>query len=391
VQSLKSRLDEPISHPWPDHPVRLALVITDLDVGGAERALVNLVTRLDRGRWSPLVIALSGEGALAELLQDAQIPCECLGGLRHRPARLGLKLIRALRRHQPELVQSFMFHANLAARCAAPWAGRPWVVGGLRVAEHQKRWHLSLDRWTEYLAAGSVCVSRGVLEFSRDVAGLDPCRLTVIANGIDVTLFDRGPTVCRSDLGLPEDAILALAVGRLDIQKGIPDLLDAAEQVVTRLPQWHLVIVGDGPLRPWLLEQLSSRRLLAGRVHWLGPRSDVPGLLKTADLLVLASHWEGMPNVVLEAMAAGRAVVATAVEGTTDLVIPGQTGWLVPPRDPEALSRALLTAAQDHTLRTLAGNEGRARVERNFSLEHTVAQYETLWAGLLGYAILTTA
>ncbi len=108
-------------------------------------------------------------------------------------------------------------------------------------------------------------------------------------------------------------------------------------------------------------------------------------LLKTADVLVLASLWEGMPNVVLEAMAASRPVVATAVEGTEELVISGQTGWLVPPRDSEALSTALLEAASTPNLCYVLGCQGRVRVGAEFSIDQTVIAYERLWYGLLGY------
>jgi starch synthase (maltosyl-transferring) len=388
VQTIRNRLDATTSRPWPDKPVHIAFVITDLDVGGAERALVNLVGRLDRKRWSPMVIALSDEGALVEVLRHAMVPSKCLGGQRHRPLRLLRRLIQALRQHRPELVQSFLFHANLAARLAAPWAGQPWVLGGLRVAERRKHWHVTLDRLTQFLSAGSVCVSQDVLEFSRHSARLDPSRLTVIPNGIDPEPFDRATAVPRAELGLPEQAILALAVGRLDDQKGIPDLLCAAEQVIPCCPAWHLALAGDGPCRAWLLQELATRPLLFDRVHWLGPRDDIPSLLKSADYLVLASLWEGMPNVILEAMAAGRAVVATAVEGTKELVVDGETGWLVPPHSHDALACALLTAALNPDLRQLAGTRGRARVERNYSLMHTVSAYETLWARLLGYRSL---
>ena len=123
-----------------------------------------------------------------------------------------------------------MFHANLAARLAAVWAGLPWVIGGLRVAERQKSWHLILDRLTAGLSTGSVCVSQGVLRFSLDIARLDPARLIVIPNGIDIS------AVCDSLTCLPGmlsefrmTAHLALCVGRLDRQKGLPDLLQAAE------------------------------------------------------------------------------------------------------------------------------------------------------------------
>ncbi|MFO0889206.1 MAG: glycosyltransferase [Isosphaeraceae bacterium] len=388
MQSLTQRLATAAQRPWPEHPVRIALVITELDVGGAEKAMVSLAEGLDRRRWSPHVIALGPEGVLAARLRGAGISCECLGAGRGQPVRLLRRLIRAFRRLRPELVQSFLFHANISSRLAAPWAGSPWVVGGLRVAERRgsRRWHLLLDRLTGRLAAGSVCVSEGVRAFSVREGRLSPGRLTVIPNGIDPRPYDSAAAVPREGLGVPRGAELCLAVGRLDPQKGIADLLAAAERVIPLCPTWHLALAGDGPSRGWLLEQLRQRPALGGRVHWLGPRRDVPGLLKAADYLVLASHWEGMPNVVLEAMAAGLPVVATTVEGTEELVVPGETGWLVPPREPEVLARALLDAASSRERRLLMGEAGRRRAG-GFSMARVVAAYERLWAGLLGFPL----
>src|SRR5271157_5182361 len=102
--------------------------------------------------------------------------------------------------------------------------------------------------------------------------GLDSRRLTVIPNGIDPGPFDRASAVPRGDLGIPEQAHLALAVGRLDVQKGLADLLAAAEKVIAQCPSWHLALAGDGPCRAWLLEQVDTQPLLGGRIHWLGPR-----------------------------------------------------------------------------------------------------------------------
>lgn len=364
---------------------RVALVITDLDVGGAERALTALAMRLSPERWRVGVFCLSGPGALADVIRNAGLPCECLDVNRRNPVQAVARLAKALHRFRPALVQSFLFHANLAARLAAPLVSRPRprVLGGIRVAERQRRRHLTLDRWTSRLCDGEVCVSRGVLAFSRDVGGLDPSRLTVIPNGIDPAPIDAAAPVPRAAIGVPEDAHLALFVGRLDPQKGLPDLLEAAESVIARRPGWHLAIAGDGPERARLLEALGSQAPLRGNVHWLGRRDDVPGLLKAVEVLVLPSHWEGMPNVVLEAMAARRAVVGTAVEGTEDLVIPGETGWLVPPRDPAALARALDEAAADPDRCRRLGEAGRLRVEREFSLDAVVAAYERLWTLVL--------
>ncbi|QEH35847.1 Capsular glucan synthase [Aquisphaera giovannonii] len=385
MQALEDRLRAASPRPRPSRPVRVALVITDLDVGGAERALVGLATRLDRARWEPSVIALGGEGALAAELGRAGIDCQCLGGGPRRPLAIVSRLARALRTRGPELVQSFLFHANLAARLAAPLAGRPWVLGGLRVAEREKGWHLTLDRITERLAAGSVCVSEGVRRFSLEAGRLDPRRLAVIPNGIDPRPYDEATPVPRSELGIPRDAFLAVQVGRLAAQKGLVPLLDAAERVIAGCPGWHLALAGDGPDRGWLLDRIAGSEALRDRVHWLGPRRDVPGLLATADLLVLASLWEGMPNAVLEAMAASRAVVATAVEGTDELVVPAETGWLVPPGDATALAAALREAALNPSACRSFGLAGRARVERRHSAGGVVAAYDSLWSAILGY------
>ena len=374
--------------PWPAEPVRVTLAITDLDVGGAERALVALALGLDRARWRPTVACLAGEGALAGPLRDAGIEVVCLGVSPRRPVAAVGALTRAFRRERPAIVQSFLFHANIASRLAARRAGRPPVVGGLRVAERRRsrRWHLTLDRLTAPLGVGSVCVSRGVERFSIKQGKLDPDRLVVIPNGVDPARFDAATPVDRGSIGVPEDAVLALYVGRLDPQKGLNDLFRAAGHVARNCPAWHLVLAGDGPLRAELVAR-SELAGLAGRVHWLGRRDDVPGLLRAADLLVLPSLWEGMPNVVLEAMAAGLPVVATQVEGTEDLVIPGQTGWLVPPNRSGPLADALLAAATDPDRRRAYGQAGRARVEAEFTPGRVVAAYERLWAGVLGLAI----
>ncbi len=259
MQSLTRRLESAQLRPRPSFPVPIALAITDLDVGGAERALMNLAVRLDRRRWAPVVIGLSGEGALADPIRRAGIPCECLGLDRRRPFQGVVRLARMLRRRRPALVQSFMFHANLAARLAGPWAGSPWIVGGLRVAEREKRWHLRLDRLTNRMACGSVCVSEGVARFSREVGGLDPDRLTVIPNGIDPAPFDAAEPVPRARIGVPDHAFLAATVGRIDAQKGLSDLLSAAEQVASARADWWLAIIGDGPQRDWLLAEIAGQ------------------------------------------------------------------------------------------------------------------------------------
>jgi starch synthase (maltosyl-transferring) len=384
LPSLARRLANSRNRPWPSEPVPIALVITELEIGGAERALVSLATGLDRGRWSPTVIALGPDAALARPLREAGIPVACLGLSPRRPLRAIRRLAAALRASRPCLIQSFLFHANVLARVVARRAGDPPVLAGIRVAEHGKAWHRALERWTFSLGAGAVCVSEGVRKFSVEMGRLPADSLVVIPNGVDVATFDRSPVIDRGSLAVPDGAHLALFVGRLDVQKGVADLVRAAGIVAAERPDWYLAIAGDGPERDSLHALAKEIPCLPGRIRWLGHRDDIPSLLKAADLLVLPSRWEGMPNVVLEAMAARRPVVATAVEGTAELVVPGQTGWLVRPGDSTALAGALLDAATDRARLRRFGEAARARVEAAFTCDGAVAAYEALWAGVLG-------
>ena len=385
VQSLRRRLASTAVRPWPDRRVPITLVITDLDVGGAERAMVALATGLDRSRWEPSVVCLGSAGELVAPLQAAGIDVACLAVDPRRPFQAVHRLAATLRRLRPHLVQSFLFHANVATRLAAPLAGRPWVVSGIRVAEREKRWHRTFDRLTQRLACGMVCVSEDVRQFSVDEAGLDPARLVVIPNGIAVEPYDRALPAAKADLGLAEATRVALFVGRMTKQKGVDHLLDAFGEITEEQPDWVLLLVGDGSLRAALEQKARDDPRLAGRVRFLGRRGDVPNLLKRADLLVLPSLWEGMPNVVLEAMAAGRAVCVTRVEGIDELVAtdgPDRSGWVA--NAATEFGRALLKATASDAPRDELGANGRRRVLRDFTPGSVVAAYERLWASVLG-------
>lgn len=346
--------------------------------------MVELATRLDRSRWSPAVVCLGPRGPLAEPLENAGIRVESLSVNPRNPVGAVIRLARVLRHQRPALVQSFLFHANVASRLAGQFCGRPWLLGGIRVAERRKGWHLRLERATCRLATGAVCVSEGVREFMIGPGGWSPDRLTVIPNGIDVARYSDIQPLDRSAWTSGPPGSLALFVGRLDEQKDVPTLLDAARTVAMARPDWRLLLVGDGPERRTLWQQIESDPVLARAVVPLGFRTDVPRLLATADLLVLPSRWEGMPNVVLEAMASGRPVVATDVEGTREVVEPGKTGWLVQPGAGPALASALLDAASDPDRLGRYGRAARRAVEERYGIEGVVATYDRLWSSVLG-------
>lgn len=384
--TLESRLRSSVKRPRPQGPIPVSLVITELEVGGAERSLVELAIGLSRDRWSPSAIALGGPGPLVAPLEAAGIPTISLALNPRSPISGVAKVVKALRHQRPELVQSFLFHANLASRLAAPFAGRPWVLGGIRVAEREQAWHGMLERWTQWLGTGSVCVSEGVNQFSRTVSKLPASRLIVIPNGIEASRFDRAIAIPRHLLEVPNDAALLLFVGRLTGQKGVDVLLQAFRILLKSKPGAFLLVVGTGSEAERLQGLIPPADPAFGRIRWLGARDDVPSILKTADLLVLPSRWEGMPNVVLEAMAASRAVVATDVEGSRELVVPGRTGWLVPPDDPVELALVLDRAMSDPDRLARFGQVGRERVLQSYTQAAVVRAYDRLWSAILGFA-----
>ena len=305
--------------------IRIALCITDLDVGGAERHLTELAVRADRRRFAPVVYCLGAqppreEASCVPALLAAGVEVHCLGGhaIWQFPV-VARRLSRLLAAERPQIVQTFLFHANIVGRIAARRAGVKAVVAGVRVAERAARWHLRLDRMTQRWVERYVCVSRSVADFSIEQGGLPPEKLVVIPNGIDLDKYPaRQPADLRA-LGIGAGRRAVTFVGRLEPQKGVDWLIEAAPRWLAELPDCDLLLVGEGPLRA-SLETAARTAGIAQRVHFVGWRPDVPEILAASGLLVLPSAWEGMPNVVLEAMASRRPVVATDVEGVRELL-----------------------------------------------------------------------
>ncbi|MHC4876147.1 MAG: glycosyltransferase [Planctomycetota bacterium] len=367
-------------------PLPICFLITELDIGGAERALVKIATGLPRERWKPSVICLSDRGPLAEPLEEAGIPVTCLGAGRVFSPRglwqATVGLTRELRRQQPRVLQTFLFHANIAGRVAGWRAGVPRVLSGIRVADRRGCWRLALDRWTERLVDKHVCVSRGVADFCVRESGLSQDKVVVIPNGVDVDTYRSAEPADLSQFGIPSDAEVILAVGRLDPQKDPLTLLQAVHRVASDRPNLHLLFAGDGPLRSDT--EAEARRLnIEHRVHLAGWTPDVPRLLKSATLFVLASRWEGMPNVVLEAAAAGVPIIATETEGVREIIEPGRTGTLVKPGDVDGLAQGISTALAEQSLPQAMARTLQQEVTERFTWDSVIAEYDRLYESLV--------
>jgi glycosyltransferase involved in cell wall biosynthesis len=367
----------------PAAPIRLAFAITELDRGGAELTFARLVTGLDRGRWEPRVFCLSGRGELAESIENAGVPVVFLDARGKWDWGLIPRLARELRAFRPRLLQTFLHHANLAGRFAARRAAVERVVCGIRVAEPRSQWRLRLDRWTQNKVDAYVCVSPSVAQFSQAQGRLPANKLHVIRNGVDAERLASARPLEWTDLGLPADAQVVLVAGRLDEQKRPRLAFAACRPLFAVFPRLHLVFAGIGPLTETI--RLASRESgVSDRVHLLGTREDLPALMKSAALLLHPSAWEGSPNVLLEARAAGLPIIASDIPGNRDALDDGPGGILVSENAPEPYSfaiRSLLESPEEVRARAVE-SQIRCRSERSW--EQMIANYEALYDSLLG-------
>ncbi len=368
-------------------PIRVALCITDLDVGGAERCMQHLAVGLDRERFEPVVYCLGSrpsdpQTSCVEPIEAAGIPVHCFGANRawHFPQTVR-RLHKLLASQTPQILQSFLLHANFVSRLAARRASVPHVLSGIRVAEGHSRWHLWLDRWTQRLVERHVCVSRSVAEFSALHGGLSEERLVVIPNGIDADRVAAAEPIDLAEFGIPPGRRAITFVGRLEPQKGLPWLLDTAIKWLPRVPDCDLLLVGSGKQRGDL-ERQGLELGIADRLHLAGWRSDVLEILAASHLLVLPSRWEGMPNVVLQAMALGLPVLATEAEGTDELLGDQAGPQTAPYGETQVFSDKLVAIMSNSAEAERLASENRRRVMTEFSLTRMIRAYEDLWESL---------
>jgi glycosyltransferase involved in cell wall biosynthesis len=284
------------------------------------------------------------------------------------------------------VVNTWIFAANVYGRIAARMAGVPVVVTSEMAVDLWKRpAELRVDRWLTRWTTRVVGNSDAVVRFYRE-AGVPEGKLERIYSGIGPEgPVTRGRGAVRAELATPDDAPVLLFVGRLAPQKGVDVLLralDLLQHVEPRVVTW---VAGEGPERARLESTARAFTLLPqGRVRFVGHREDVPDLIEAADVLVLPSRYEGLPNVVLEAMQRSRPVVATAAPGTDEVVEGGVTGVLVPVDDAQALARELRDLVRDPARRVRLGEAGRERAGREFGLDAMIGGYAELYERLAG-------
>ena len=366
-------------------PLSLLYFSNTLARGGAEEHILTLLKGLDRRHFRLHLVCTP---QVAEKLRpDIPSDVELVPLFLRKPSQIGsaLRLARIIRERRVDILHSHLFYSSLFASPIG-WSCRvPVIIETPHLREQWRHGWLKsrfvVDRLAGRFVDYYIAVSRANAKYLVETKGLPPRKVIVIQNGCDLTRFDparQAPAGLKTRLGFSEGDPVLLVVGRLEPQKGHRVLLDAMPLVRRRFPGARLVCVGDGALRSELEAQAGSLEL-DGSVRFVGYQANIPDWLALADVVVLPSFYEGLPLVAIESLAAGRPIVATAVDGTPEVVVDGKTGLSVPPGDAPLLAEAICRLLGDPGLRRALGSAGRAWVEEHFSQERQVQRTQEFY------------
>lgn len=366
----------------------ICFLVTGLNVGGAEVQVVSLAKRLQLLGWKPSVISmLPADGRLADELRSFDIGVYSLNMRAGSPNPQAIfSLITILRRLNPAILHSHMWHANLLARVVRLFLWRaPKLVCTIHSGKETGYCRQLSYRATDFIPNRTTTVSRAAGARCVKMHTISAGKLSVLPNGVDVARFKANlgtRLLVRQALGL-NSQFAWLAVGRLEFPKDYPNMLRA----FSRLPTDNavLLIAGVGPQKDEL-QNLIQELHIADRVRLLGLRSDIPELMNAADGYVMSSRWESLPMVLLEAAATGLPIVATRVGGIDEIVLDGATGRLVEPNNSDMLADAMSRIMRVDSCRIQEMSRvARQHVETNYSLDTAVAQWEALYHDLLQF------
>ncbi len=366
---------------------RVLHLITSFEVGGTERQAVELLKRIDRQRFDVGLAALRLEGPLRSEVASLfpRIPQFPLSSFYNASSvKQLIRLRNWMIGERADILHAHDFYSGLIGGAAARLAG-------LRVIASQRHMRLSDRRAHEWgtrliyrLAHRLLVNSEAIRDHILTGGHIQPEKIVLIHNGLIDAAEPGGPGRAKKrasllrELNLNESAKLIGLVARLQPVKGHRYFIEAASRIAAVEPNAHFLLVGEGALRREIEEQ-AARLGVGDRVHLLGARDDAALIAAGFDVAILASLHEGLPNSVLEAMAMGAPVVATAVGGTTELVIDGDTGFLAPPADADALARRILDALRDPDRSARMAAQGRQRALSLFSMRRMIESVERLY------------
>jgi len=361
--------------------INVLQLVEGLSYGGAEDKLVELINHMDSSRFNTIMCSLGLGDDIHDKVLKSGIQLVMMPRKSRFDMGLLLRLKKLMQENEIDIVMTTLFYADVMGAIAGRMAGVKAVFSWETISAPE--WLIKRRLWPYQFAmrycTKVVSVSKATAKFLIEERGVPAEKVMIIPYGVNLRHYVVGDgNAVRQRLGLNGKDFIVGMVARLHPQKGHQYLFEAAKPIVAQYPHVKFLIVGDGEIRKELEESV-QRMNLSSNVKFLGHRTDVNDLLTAFDVFTLPSLFEGLPNVVLEAMSVGKPVIATSVDGTVEAVVHGETGLLVPPKDPEKLKDAFIQIIENREQARNMGKKGRQRIEDVFSLDKQVEAFQNLY------------
>jgi len=356
--------------------IKVSFLISGSEIGGTEKMLIDMAERLPRDDFfPPVVFAIRGSGTFTIELRKRGIKVHIFD-MRRNPFRF-FSLLLSVRRESPDVLHSFLFYGNLAGRICGRLLGIKAVISSQRSTDDwRKKIHWLADgltaKWADAIISNSHSGKRALV----NKAGIKPSAITVIPNGIELPPVDA--TFSRGDFGIRPGELVVGTVGNLRKPKGHIYLVLAAPLVLEKLPDTRFMIVGQGELQQYLLDE-AKKAGVAEKFVFTGFIKDAAKIIRLFDVFAFPSLWEGCPVGLLEAMGAGKPCVAFPAGDVPFIIDSGKNGIIVRDRSHEELAQGILKLLGDRNLREETGRNARKRVEESFTFEGMMEQYVSVY------------
>ena len=367
--------------------IKILQITANLGIGGLERVVVNLCKNLNPHLFNVAVCCLKFKGEFASELEQNNITVHLLS--EHKPIKPDYtafwKLKNVYKKYAPHIIHTHNTNSFIDSTIATFFKKIPCIVNTDHGRDFPGHWkerifESLLSRKADAFVAVSDDIKKNLMHYE----WISEKKIKVIHNGISGDDYDIqiNKQTKTENLGLSKyDKLIGLGV-RLTKQKGIVHLINAIPEVLKSFPKTGVVIAGKGPLKPELLELCWQNRI-SDHVHFIGPRLDLPEIINILDIFVLPSEWEGLPLALLEAMAAGRAIIATEVGANAQVIEHEKSGLLIKPKNPKKLSEAICNLLNDEKKRILFGKNAKKRFYESFSAKIMAKNYENLYMNIL--------
>lgn len=362
--------------------IKIFYLTTSPQIAGAEKMLYELVTRLDKSKFESVVWVLKSEkdGLLLEHLRKQGIEAHTVDMTSKWQIHKLVHLYKNIKTFKPDILQSYLFFDNIIGRVLGRLAGVPIIVSGQRNVDIQqgviRKW---IDRRTSPLTDYVISNTKAGMNLTIKNLGLAKERVYAISNGVEADKVNSHKLDISHLIGkkIPNDTFIVGSISFMIEQKGLSDLIKAAKEVFKTHPHVKFVLIGDGPIKNNLEKSIQD---LKDKIFLVGHKENAADYIPLFDCLVLPSLWEGMPNVVMEAMAQNIPVVATNVGGVPELIEDGKNGFIVKSGDINSLVNGLKKMIRlSPTERQVMGKHGLEHLRTNFTFEKMVSSYENLY------------